>query len=759
MKTTDHKPTDSYELANRDGAAETPESGDPIAATQNPAQPTLDLPDDAINLVPILLKAGEGDPDVKKFINHDVADQVVKHFNEDWESRRAWMDKVKELWTLFLGHLKPKSSPWKDCANLHDPIILTRILRLVSRVWGEIFTQGQPLFTAVSNSSLNDERADTITKHENHQFRKEIPSFPSQMFEALISFFLPGEAITKSYRDFDVGVNRHDYVRHSEFVYPYTRHAKEPDMSDVPRKTHILFQHKRDLLKMQKMGFYAQVDEVVKTDSSFDTGLDEVLKDAIASFEGQDRKDTTCDAPYWLLEQHTWLKFPYRDEEEPVRIVVDGKSGKVLGLYSRYYDDPDDRVRYDREMAEFQAYGQSIQEYTAAMQQFIPLEQQLLVRLDQPDVPDDERLTLAQQVQAERPAPPTRPQWMQSDEEGAPLPPEPCKKKIIEQFARAVCIDNPEGSHGIGLGWAMLNHQMAANIMLNQFVDKATLDNSDGGVCHENVQFPSGSTTTSPNEWVKVRGISADQVSKAFYKFDHGPANPQLLLGVQAQEQAADEISSAPSVLSGTKEGDETFRGQATRVEQATKQLSTLSSKFMVLMTQIAKNNAMLNFQFLPDSKKLDVQDPASGRMSSIEVSRELYRDTYDILFSADLSFASRATKVAECDDAMGLLVKGFPPQLLPQVFKLEGVGLALRKCLQARGMHDLAAYVMSNKEIGQAIMQQQLAAQATPPGAPKPPGPPGMPPPSIPSGQPNPGQPQQQIAAGTPREVGPNVQ
>jgi len=719
-----------------------------VAQTENPAQPGLALPDNAINLVPYLLEAAEKDEKVKKFIEETLPNQVMRHFDEDWKAREGWMQQRATITNLFLGALKEKSEPFRNCANMHVPILATRILRLVSRVWAELHAKGQPMFSAQAGSKLSEKRADLITKHENWQFEKEIPDFPAHTWRYWMDFFLFGEGIFSSTRDFLQGKNRHRYVSPDKFVYPYVEGSTAPDMSDVPRKTEILSLYKRDLKSMERLGFYAQVSKVCSHRGTHDTDLDQPVKDAVDKFEKRDRTDHTEDAPYELLEQHTWVQLPYADQEEPYRVVVDRKSKAVLGLYSRYYDDPEDRTRFDRETSEFEQYMLAVQQYT----QIIEEEQKTLAVLQQPNVPPEEAIAIGEQVQRERPNPPMSPPWMKPDEEGNPKPPEPCKQKVIEWFSRGTCIDIPNNSFGIGLGVLMLPHQMAGNIMLNQYIDAGTLANSLGLVVHDMVKFPPGMTSISPNEITRIRGVPPDQIEKAFWKFDHQQANPQLLQGVQMQEAAADGISSSPDVLSGQKEGDETFRGQATRVEQSTKQLSALTVRGMVALNQVATNNAMLNFQFLPDTRQVDARDPATRKLTPITVTRELYRDSYDVVFSADLSFASRATKVSEADDAMGLLMKGVPPQLLTLVMRPEGVGAALRKCLQARDMFDLASYMLTDDEIGQRMMAQQQASQA---GAP-----PGAPPPSVPNGQaPGPAQgapPQPHIARGTPAEAAP---
>jgi hypothetical protein len=223
------------------------------------------------------------------------------------------------------------------------------------------------------------------------------------------------------------------------------------------------------------------------------------------------------------------------------------------------------------------------------------------------------------------------------------------------------------------------------------------------------------------------------------------------------QMSDADAISSAPDVLSGEKEGDETFRGQATRVEQAVKQLTVYASNFLMCLDQVAKNNALLNFMYESDEHLKDVLDPATQQMTQIKISRDMYRGGFGIIFSADLSFSSRAARIAEADDALGMVTKGIPPQLMTLVCKPQMMAALARNCLKARGLNDLVGLVYTDQEIEDKINAQ---AAAPPPGTPPaqggPPGvPPQMPHPSAPTGQPTatPGTvpPQSRPPVGTP--------
>ena len=737
-----------------------PEAPPDPAQTQNPVDPRLDLPDDAVNLVPYLLQKAKEDPKVEDYVKKVLPKQIVDHFNEDWEARKPWMDKRKERLALYLGDLKEKHEPFRNCANMHVPILSTRILRLATRVYAEIFKDGQPLFAVQVSSTMERDRADFLTKHENWQFRSEIPEFQRHVFRALVEFFRDGDCVFDSYRDLEKGVNRHEHLSPDEFVYPYTRKSAATDMSDVPRKTKVLFPYRRDLEKMETMGFYAQVDLVTEAeDGSHETEHQQVIKDAADKYEGKDRNEHVADAPYYLFEYHGWSKLPYQEEEIPIRAVLHPKSGTLLGLYSRYYDDPEDSRRFQQQSAEHDQYVAAIGQYQQAMQK----EQELLSRIQQPDVHPQDSMAIAQQVQTDRPPPPVPPEWMKS-EDGQPVPPEPCKQKIIERFSHGVCIENPDGSMGIGIGMLLMPHQKAAQILLNQFIDQATLANSDRGIIHTNLKLDPGVKSIEPGTFERVQGVPPDQLEKAIVRFPTSQANTQLLNGLQLQMQDADAISSAPDVLSGEKEGDETYRGQATRVEQAVKQLSVYGANFLMCMDQVAKNNALLNFMYETDEHLKDVLDPATQQMTQIKIGREMYRGGFGIVFSADLSFSSKASRIAESDDALGMATKGIPAPLLSLVAKPTFIAQLVRNCLKARGLNEMLAYINTDDEIDAKIAQQSAMPPtgSTPPGGPPHPGmPPQMPHPSAPTGKPTatPGAvpPQSRLPVGTPAAAAPS--
>jgi len=103
----------------------------------------------------------------------------------------------------------------------------------------------------------------------------------------------------------------------------------------VPRKTKVLFQYKRDLEKMQSMGFYAQVDKVVVEEGSHDTEHEQVIKDATDKYEGKDRNEHISDAPYYLFEYHGCRSCPARTRRCPFGRVAPQDEWTSCNIVSR----------------------------------------------------------------------------------------------------------------------------------------------------------------------------------------------------------------------------------------------------------------------------------------------------------------------------------------------------------------------------------------------------------------------------------------
>lgn len=703
------------------------------SVTVKVAAPPEDLPEEVFNLVPHFMGTEEGE----KFLK-DYAEKVLDYFQEDWDSSAAWRKKRRDRWRLLVGDLDPKSYPFEECANVHIPVMLERVLRLVHRLYAEMFPDRDVIFNALPSTPQQQERADILTLHDNWQIRKEIPDFLKQNRRALMEFVAHGDCIFYSWRDIPNKRNRHEALSCEEVVFPYVWKTSQVDMSDVPRKTRILRKYRHELVDLEASGTYARIDEVFEKDEdpSFEAGPDLTVRPTVDKYEGREVPGTRSKiAPFTFYEFHGWCKLPGQEQERPIVCTVSPTARLIVSLYIREQEDWKDRVRFDGQMKEFGDFQQSQEMY----QQTQVAEQQTQARLAQPDVDPVEAQAIRQHLQQTQVLPPQPPAWLKPDQSG----PAPVRKVPIEYFSHGVCIENLDGSLGLGVGLLLEEFNKAANTAASQFTDAATLANVATIIMPDDVTMEPGDRRLVPGEVHRVRGISADQINNAFKQIIFPQANPQLMEIIKLLLESADGVSSAPDVLSGEPgKANETYRGIATRVEQATKQLTVLAMNYLEMLTNVLRNNARLNAIFMDDRELKTVVDPRTLENQQIEISRALYLEDYEIAFTADTRFGGREQKISEADQLMGM-VTSLPPPIAMQLFPPSFMYEAAVRSLKARGFHDMVRYLGPRPPT--PVAGPPGAGPGAPPGQPPgPPGSPGMPPPGMPPGGP-PG-PQQRI-------------
>lgn len=713
-------PPDESTISDSTGADGTPGETVPEATVSDNedgttsvmlSPPPADLPKEAINLVPHFQGTEAG----KKFLK-ETAERVLDEVFEDWESSSKWRERRKERWGLLVGDLKPKSWPFKQCANVHIPVMLERVLRIVHRLYAEMFPDRDVVFTALPATQQGQERADIVTMHDNWQIRKEIPDFFKQNRRALMEFILHGDCIMFSYRDIPAGRNRHEALSAEDVVIPYHWRTSAVDMGDIPHKTRILRKYKNDLLGLERSGVYAGVTEMLdkEKEPSFEDGPDLEIRPKIDAHEGKEAPAKTKTATYALAEYHGWAKIPGEDKERPVTVTVSFRTKTILAFALREEPDWKDQARFNTQVEELQAFQQAQQMH----QQMQQMHDQTMQRLQMPDVPPEEAMAL-QQALTQQPPPPLPPAWLQPGQNA----PDPVRMKPIEGFSHGVCIENLDGSLGLGVGLLLEEFNKAADTAVSQFTDSATLANVSTVLMPDSVTMEPGDTQLEPGAVHRIRGVSAEQIQNAFKIIQFPQANPQLMEIVRLMMESADGVSSAPDVLSGEAgKANETYRGLATRVEQATKQLSVLAQNYLEMLTNVLRNNCRLNAVFMDDEEIKAVVDPRTLETQTLVVGRQMYLEDYEILFTADTRFGGRAQKIMEADQLLQMIGSVPPPMI--GVFPPSYVFEALVKCLKARGFHDMIRY---------------LGPRPPPPT----PQPPGMPMPGQQPGQP-PGQPGQ---------------
>ncbi len=705
---------------------------------------------DAPNLVPWLLQQGDAG---RKWLGDVVAKQVCDDFKRGWESSEDYRTRRKKNYQLYTGHLPPKDFPYKGASNAHSPVMFERIHRLASNVFAEIMIDRETIFTVKPTGPDDYEQAEILTLHGNWQLRNELTDFIRQMERAVQEFFAGGSVFCHSYYDPIAKRNRHDILNCEEFVLPYVWKTDQIDLSDVPWKVRIVRKYKHELHSLADKGDgtgWAQIPEVMsKAPPPWDV-LETKNREQAAGHEGIKPPESDATAPYLFLEYHGWLRMPGQDAPRPICATVEYTRKVVTKLYIREKEDWRDRARFDAQKGELERYQQDIQEQQMMQAQEMALQQ----RMAAPDIDPFDAQTMQEGIEQEPIPHPEPPEWLSeghTDPEGNPAP-APIKRVPVEMFSHGVCIDNPEGILGLSLGTMLAKMNEIVNGSLNAFFDSAMLANIWSLLVPDTLDLGSSSIAVTPGKIFKVKGAVMEKLKDQIVELRAAQANPQTFEFARYFTEIADSAAAAPGVLSGEPgKSGETFRGLATRREQATKQLSAAGIRFIAFLDQIVRNNAELNSIFLPEDQIIQVGDHYSDVRQytmgeggqpegQIHVGRDLYRRNYSVTFTADVRFASQTQRITEADEVLGMAAQ-IPPLQGNPAFMYA----AIAKALKARGQQDLIPM------LGPPPPPPEMPMGMAPP--PMPGLPPGMPPP--PGGPPPPGAGPQPPPAGVPLPAG----
>lgn len=653
---------------------------------------------------PNLCFALAADEEVGAPLLKKIGERIKADFDSDLDSSEEYRAKCTENWDLFIGKLKPKSSPWEDCANMHNPILLKHGSRIVNRMLAEVFGDFQNFHTI--NPVVGHEiPADTLTIHSNWQFRTQIKSFPVEMERLAYAMIVFGDATTHSYYDEESWTNVHETCTPDDFIVPYVYVSTKPDWSDVPRRTRILHWHRHKIQAMR--GKWYDVDKVLDREASTDDEPETKMADASAQTSGIAKPDSDTNAEYKILMYEGWCELlePVLGFKEPrdvfIQAYVDYATGHVLQLRIHEEDDWRDAERHNLESKQLQSYQAQMEQWAMAVE----TRQAYL----------DAGLADPSTMGAEPPSP-TPPEWFVPGEVEEPAP---VRRVPISMFTHVKDIENLHGSLGIGHGRVLADLNRFRNTVTNQFVDAASLGNAGGYF----TTLDMGEIVWGPGAMNKVEGYTPEELKAGLFPMSLPKANPQLLEVGKIAEEEAESVMHAGSVLSGEPgKSGEAWHALSARIEQATKQLSVVAQKLKRHAKYVVENNCKLNYLYLPEHEIVMVADHLLGSLP-IEVGRDMYGARYAIEISADLRFATQSQRVAEADNALQMAMQIPPLQQRPDVL----IPLII-KTFEARGLYDIVKILKS-----------------PPPPMPQPVAPPqGQPQPGAQGGGPAPPRPQQ---------------
>lgn len=272
-----------------------------------------------------------------------LAGDLTGEFDEDVSSRKDWIQTYVDGLELLGLKVEDRTEPWPGACGINHPMLTEAVVKFQAETMMETFPAQGPVRTKVIGKETPAKRdaAQRVQEDMNHQLTDVMVEYRPEHERMLWGLGLAGNAFKKVYFDPSLGRQVAMYVSADDVVVPYGASSLET----AERVTHVLRKTPNELKRLQRDGFYRDVDMPEPTNT-----LDEIEK-AIAEKLGFKAE---TDDRYKLLEMHVDLVIEddkFRDEEDgdialPYVVTIDKATETVLSIRRNW--DPNDKKKLKR---------------------------------------------------------------------------------------------------------------------------------------------------------------------------------------------------------------------------------------------------------------------------------------------------------------------------------------------------------------------------------------------------------------------------
>ena len=296
-----------------------------------------------------------GDDDEDSEFNENLADaldegelanmvgDLIGDYDDDIASRRDWIQTYVDGLELLGMKVEDRTEPWPGACGVYHPLLAESVVKFQAETMMETFPAQGPVRTQVIGKETPEKRdaARRVQDDMNYQLTDVMTEYRPEHERMLWGLGLAGNAFKKVYYDPSLGRQVSMFVTADDVVVPYGA----SNLETAERVTHVMRKTPNELKKLQRDGFYRDVD-LGEPDST----LDEVEK-KIAERLGF---RATTDDRYKLLEMQVDLIIDddkFRDDDDegvalPYIVTLEKGSNEVLAIRRNWQ--PDDKLKRKR---------------------------------------------------------------------------------------------------------------------------------------------------------------------------------------------------------------------------------------------------------------------------------------------------------------------------------------------------------------------------------------------------------------------------
>jgi len=541
----------------------------------------------------------------------EIGRRVVQDYEIDEQSRRKWMNKMKDATDLALQLVEPKNYPWPKAANIKFPLLTIASLQFASRAYPSLVKAPDLVKFRVQGRDPDGSkaaRASRISQHMSYQLLEQDESWEEDQDRAFLALPILGCIFKKSYFD---PVKEHNC---SKLVLPKNLvvHYYARSIEEAERKTEIFELYQREVRERELRGIFKE-HEYGPPPSPLERDEDER--------QGTSAPLNDEDSPRVFLEQHRYLDLDGDGYKEPYVVTVEKSSKKVARIVARI-----EEVVTEQSVAieELQKRIRALAEGLQQPQQGGPVSPQQVAQLQQAEI--------------------TINQWNAQIEELANQKPKVLRIKPVEHYTKYSFIPSPDGGfYDLGFGALLSPINDSVNTIINQLVDSGTLQNGSMGFIGKGARIKGGKVRFSPFEWKRV-DVAGATLRDSLVPLPVNPPSDVLFNLLSLLINYAERLGSVTDAMMGENPGQNTpAYNMSAMLEQGLQVFNGIFKRVYRSFRSELRKLYNLNAIYLDQEEYFTYQD------SDVEVMRVDYTaDSKDLIPAADPNAFSSKEKLAK---------------------------------------------------------------------------------------------------------------
>jgi hypothetical protein len=266
-----------------------------------------------------------------------LASDLLGEFEDDISARKDWIQTYVDGLELLGLKVEDRTEPWPGACGVYHPLLSEALVKFQAETMMETFPAAGPVKTQIIGEETPEKKDAAVRVQDdmNYQLTERMVEYRPEHERMLWGLGLAGNAFKKVYYDPSLERQVSIFVPAEDIVVPYGASS----LQTSERVTHVMRKTENEVLKLQKAGFYREVELGEPSDS-----FDEVEKKIAEKMGFQ----ATSDDRYKLLEMHVELVLDEEEDEiaRPYVVTIEKGSQTVLAIRRNWQ--PEDKTKQKR---------------------------------------------------------------------------------------------------------------------------------------------------------------------------------------------------------------------------------------------------------------------------------------------------------------------------------------------------------------------------------------------------------------------------